>query len=272
MPGFEFENDATYTMPFHFGPMTEGWDPLEKVAHYEDVLVFAVRFLTDGAAVSSYLPPGFSVTEPAVLTVRYLQYVGSDFLAGGGYNVVGVDVSARFEGDEDRLEGDYALVLWENHGHAVITGREFGGAPKLMVDVPPHWSIDGRSGWHASENGTRLMEGEVWDLQPVPAELAKPMADQLRDRPWMGWKYVPSISGRSADVSYPTLMRARLDELKEVRAGRGSVRFFETAFKQAPQSFRAASALAKLPLVQEAGAFMLRGSISLLFGESRPLR
>ena len=51
------------------------------------------------------------------------------FLAGGGYDLMGVNVAVFFNGERGQVKGDYALVLWEDNGSPIIRGREILGLP-----------------------------------------------------------------------------------------------------------------------------------------------
>ena len=268
MSNFEFEPGKSYVMPVHFGPLVPGWDGL--TVHYERAVGLVFAGPIDRSAVSPYLPPGYTATDPAILSVRYLQLSGCVGLAGGGYNVVAVDVSARFDGEQDHLEGDYALMQWESHSAPVIAGRELVGAPKIVADIPDFWSLGGTKGWYLSENGNRLAEGEVSQLQKLGTEETKTLSAQIQSRPWLAWKHIPTPDGVGTDVSYPTLLVSRLD-VKEAWSGRGKVRFFETSFDKTPQNHRVTAALAKLPIPEEGEAMMIEGSLDLPIDEWRRL-
>jgi acetoacetate decarboxylase len=268
MAKFEFEPGKSYYMPVHFGPLTPGWDGM--TVHYERAVGLVFAGAIDRAAVSPYLPPGFTATDPTILSVRYLQLSGCVSLAGGGYNVVAVDVSARFDGERDHIEGDYALMQWESLGAPVIGGRELVGAPKLIANIPPFWSLGGTKGWYLSENATRLAEGEVWQLEKLGAEETQALSAQIQSRPWLAWKHIPTPDGTGTDVSYPTLLVSRLSVQKAWR-GRGKVRFFETSFTQTPENSRITAVLAKLPIPEEGDALMVEGSLDLPIYEWRRL-
>jgi acetoacetate decarboxylase len=269
MPSFEFEPGKSYYMPIHFGPLVPGWDGL--TVHYERAVGLVFAGPIDGSAVSPYLPPGYTVTDPATLSVRYLQLSGCVGLAGGGYNVVSVDVSARFDGEQDHLEGDYALMQWESLSAPVIAGRELVGAPKLVADIPAFWSLGGTKGWYVSENSARLAEGEVSQLQKLGKGETQALSKQLQSRPWLAWKHIPTPDGTGTDVSYPTLLSSRLS-VTEAWSGRGKVRFFETSFEQTPQNSRISAVLAKLPIPEEGEAMMVEGSLDLPIYEWRRLK
>ena len=265
---FEFEEGQPYIMPAHFGPVTQGWDG--NVAHYEDNTALTILYVTERDAVEPLLPPGFLATDPPVVSVSFVMCRGVDFMAGGGYNLVAVNVSARFEGKRDKAEGNFALVLWENEFMPIVVGREILGAPKLMADIPDAWMRDGKKGFTVSENGTLLFEGEVSDLQELSDEPLRAMVAQMEGQIWMGWKYVPSCDLKGADVSHATALPSD-GEIKEAWMGQGNIIFHETAWEKAPMSYRIVNALRELPIVQYQGGIVTRGWQNLLIREQRPM-
>ncbi len=267
--GFRFEKGAPYVMPAHFGPARQGWDG--KRAHYEDNTALTVLYTTNPTEAARLLPPGFSVAEPAVVSVSFVMCRGVDFMAGGGYNLVAVNLAARFRGKHDRVDGNFSLVLWENDFFPIVLGREVLGAPKLFGTIPDAWSRSGRRGFTVSEYGTLLLEGELWDLRRLDDPEREALAAQVEGQVWMGWKYIPSCDLRGADASFPTILPAR-GEIREAWMGQGKVTFHENPWERAPLSSRVVNALARLPVVESLGGVATRGWQDLLISEQRPLR
>ena len=90
--GFAFEQGRPYIMPAHFGSATQGWDGTR--AHYADNTALTVMYATDPGRASRLLPPGFVVADPAVVSVSFVMCRGVDFMAGGGYNLIAVNLAA----------------------------------------------------------------------------------------------------------------------------------------------------------------------------------
>ena len=99
-------------------------------------------------------------------------------------------------------------------------GREVLGAPKLMADIPDAWSRDDKRGFHISENGTRLLEGEVSGLSKLDDDALQAMLAQLEGNIWMGWKHIPSCDLKGADYSCATALPAKA-EIREAWLGQG---------------------------------------------------
>ncbi len=266
--GFEFEKGKPYIMPAHFGSADEGWDG--KVAHYEDNTAITILYETERDAVSPLLPPGFSAADPPIVSVSFVMCRGVDFMAGGGYNLVAVNVSATFEGKRDKASGNFALVLWENDFMPIVVGREVLGAPKLMAHIPDAWMRDGRRGFSASENGALLLEGEVSGLAKLDDDGIKAMTAQVEGQIWMGWKYMPSCDLKGSEVCHATALPARA-EIKEAWMGQGEIEFHEVAWENAPMSSRVVNKLRKLPIVQYQAGVLTRVTQDLLISEQYPM-
>lgn len=266
--GFEYEMGQPYLMPGHFGPVSMGWDG--TVAHYEDNTALSILYVTERKAVEDILPPRFVVTDPPIVSVTFSMCRGVDFMAGGGYNLVTVDVTARYEGRRDTAEGTFCLVYWGNKFYPVVLGREVMGIPKIHANVPDGWMRDGRRGFMVSENGSLLLEGEAWELSKLSDEELQALAKQNRGRVWMGWKYVPSCDFQKPDVSHATALPANRN-LKEAWKGQGKIIFHEVAWEKTLLSCRVINALRKLPVLHYQGAIMTRGSLDLLIHEQHAM-
>jgi hypothetical protein len=259
--GFEFEKGKPYVMPAHFGPSDMGWDG--EIAHYEDNTAITIIYTTDPESASALLPPGFSVTDPAIVSVSFVMCRGVDFMAGGGYNLVAVNLSATFEGKRDQAVGNFALVLWENEFMPIVVGREVLGAAKLMADIPDAWIRGDRHGFSVSESGTRLLEGEVSGLTRLNDDALKMMAADTEGQVWMGWKYFPSCDLKGASLSHATALPARV-ETKEAWLGKGELTFHDVPWEKAPMSSRIVSRLKELPILEYQASVLTRGSQDLL--------
>ena len=266
--GFEFEKNQPYVMPAHFGPSTAGWDG--KVAHYEDNTALTVLYVTERDAVDALLPPGFSATDPPVVSVSFVMCRGVDFMAGGGYNLVAVNVSARFEGKRDQAKGNFALVLWENSFMPIVVGREVLGAPKLMADIPDAWIRDAKRGFAVSDNGTLLLEGELSNLAKLDDEALKALVAQMEGQIWMSWKYIPSCDLQGADVSNATALPSD-GEIREAWMGQGKITFHDVAWENAPMSFQVIRALRELPIVEYQAGVMTKSWQNLLIHKQYPM-
>src|SRR4051794_11667650 len=112
---YTFLPGSMYRMPTHFGSATgprRGPDG-QGFACESSPKTTAVSFLTDRQALEAHMPPGFSVGADPIVTVTATYMTEIDWLAGRGYNVLGVSWPAVFRGERDQVSGSFLSVLWE---------------------------------------------------------------------------------------------------------------------------------------------------------------
>lgn len=264
---FEIDPRSSYMMPAHFGPRplspkSSGW--------YRDVTMMVVPFLTDRDKLAAYLPAPYEVAENAVVTVTYACNRKVDWLAGHGYNLVGVSAAAVFRGEKETLEGNYTLVMWENLTDPILTGRELQGIPKVYADIQDHSVIDGR--WHtsASHFGHKILDLAISDLRdPSPEEVeAYSRGTEGKDHP-LAWRYLPGISGFGESVSEPTTFPSETT-LSEIQVGQGQVDWSHLSWEQNPTQFHIVNALADLPVLAGLPAMVAKGSTNLILPDRMP--
>ena len=92
----------------------------------------STSYVTDKDALAVLLPPGFEPADEPVVTVFYQKRDKVNFLAGGAYNLMGVNVAVFFNGERDQVKGNYALMLWEDNGSPIgITAPLFWSGASL---------------------------------------------------------------------------------------------------------------------------------------------
>lgn len=268
---FEFDPKGRYMMPAHFGsPRIEG----APSGWYHDVTTMNVSYLTDREKLATYLPAPFSVADEALITVTYACSKKIDWLAGHGYNLISVNAAAVFDGEEDKLEGTFALVIWENLADPILTGRELTGIPKIFADIPEHTIVDGQ--WHcnASHFGNPILEMTIGNLVPPTQEqiIAAQKDQEGKDNP-MGWKYIPAVGGFGPSISEPTTFPSE-NVITEAFVGEGRIEWNQLTWEQNPTQFHIVNALADLPIVEYRPAIVSKGSTNLFLPErwSRVLR
>jgi hypothetical protein len=253
--GFTFESGEAYVMPGHFGPRTA-----EDDGRYDEVTSSVIVCTTDGDRAAALLPPGFELTDPPTMIVVHAENRGVHFMAGRGYNLVLVNLACRFRGEQDTIEGSYALAMWEDEFMPVVLGREFIGAPKFVADVPVASIGEGRRRFTVSEFGTKLMDGEISELVPLGDEETAQIEQQFNERSWMGWRLLPTPDARGVEVSYPTLIDVDRT-LDAAWLGEGAVSFHAVTRDQAPVSHLVATTLAQLPVIETQAAIVTHGTL-----------
>ena len=135
----KLDPNKNYLMPAHFGPRytgkkTSGW--------YHDVTTMMVSYVTDREALLKLLPDCFDVPEMPIITVAYACNKKIDWLAGHGYNLIGVHASVIYKGEKEKMVGSYTLVMWENLTDPILAGREMQGISKIYADIPDHSMVN----------------------------------------------------------------------------------------------------------------------------------
>ena len=137
---YTFQPDQMYRMPTHFGPATgPRRGPGGRKFLCEDnpkSTTIKVSFLSNAKQIEALLPPGFTLHGDPVVTVSATYMKEIEWLAGRGYNVLGVTIPARFSGQNDQAVGPFLTVLWENLADPIITGREELGFSKIYCELP----------------------------------------------------------------------------------------------------------------------------------------
>jgi acetoacetate decarboxylase len=187
----------------HFMPLISGGFNVESGIYRESQSI-SIQFETKLNNISKVLPDCYKPTERTVVSASFSYNNGVDFMAGGGYNIGSISVPAKFQGEEDNVEGSYVVVMYEDKTYPIILGREFLGVPKVYGDISPVKILpDGRIRCEVSVWGHLLFGIEV--------ELSSKLSDQVIESmnkdpsggsPMLGYKYIPSIDG-PPDCAYP---------------------------------------------------------------------
>ena len=260
---FKFEDNKCYRMPAHFGG--EVFDP-EAKAIYHDVVTLDFRYTTDGDRLADYLPEGFELTKPELI-VQFQQCRQVDWMAGSYYNLIWVAAPVRFNGQQDRLDGSFALVIWENKTTPILTGREMG-LPKIYADIEDLHIIDETYRTRVGYEGNAFLHMEMTGPRPLDEQQVKTLQGDVNS---FGWRYVQRIGGPGAEVSQPTHFLSRF-EPTSAWAGSGSLKWTTLTWEQHPMQWHIIKALAELPMIEMTSVTMTQGSAILSDSRGRVLR
>lgn len=264
---FSFNPNKEYHMPGFFGPRAQGINS----RRYNDVTKITVCYLTDAKKLAQYIPAPFEVAEIPMVIVEYSCAKEVDWLAGRGYNMIGVNAAVKFNGKEDQLEGALALVMWESLTDPILTGREIKGVPKIYADIPDHQVINGEWRANASHFSNRIVQITAGDLTALTSEqIVEAKKSVAGKNHWMGWKYIPNPDGVGAAISHPTLFPTEF-ETTEAWTGKGTVEWEHLTWEQNPTQYHIVNALAELPNLGVVYSAVSKGS-SVLEPEGRPVR
>ena len=264
----EIDTHGYYRMPLIMGAQWVGETPRFL---YQQTEVVALQYFTDPDAIRALLPYCYKLGKEPIVTVLFGYNNGLDFMAGGGYSLAAVQVSTRFEGEQDQVEGDYILVMFENQAWPMICGREDLGIPKLYADISPIKIYPDRS---------LRCEASYWGHLLFSLELSPPKKQNkivklvakkmINSRPWLAYKYIPSLDG-PPDADYPTISYNDTDIDDLWFAKKGKVNFGNATNNEIGQIKILIDALKTLPILHVKQALHFQGSAVLRYDLSRRL-
>lgn len=259
-------------MPTHFGttvsprqrPDGGAWD-------HSDFRTTSYRaaFESDPSQLEKLIEPPLEL-DGTTVSVEFAYYENIAWLAGRGYDVLGVEIPVRFNGEIDDVAGSLMLVLWENMAEPIMTGREELGIPKIFCEIPPPRQVDDQVICEASWCG-HLFARMCFQRDGTDPPSAEP-------RELLAHKYFPSTQWGEADASYITGSGTGPDgpgngmESLEAVGGKATIEFFPTEWEQMPTQHSIVEGLRSLKqrTVLPGGMSRLRGWDS--FANARVLR
>ena len=258
---YKLDPNAMYRMPTHFGPRT-GPRRRPDGATFDcrnnpRATIFSLSFLTDAAQLARFLPPGFALNGEPVVTVSASYITEIEWLAGRGYNTLGVSFPARFEGTVDQVSGNFLAVLWENLTDPILTGREELGFSKIYCELPAPRYLRDQHHIAAAWLGFKFLDITITNLREPSAQEFAELAAAPADASTLHYKYVPRTGDwGSADAAYPVLTPAETPNRRvlERRIGQGSLVFHRARWEDMPTQYNIVNAFADLEIREYRGA------------------
>lgn len=266
MGRFRFEDDYRYSMPAHFG----GRQYVSSNTTYRDVTNLVVQYRTEKEAIDAHVPEALEVTDPTI-TVAFVMNRGVEWMAGGVYNLVAVNVPVRFDGEVDHVEGGFSLVVWENKVTPILPGREATGIPKLGAQIEDARYLDGRFMAEAAYEGNTFLAMSLEEEEPLAQTAIDEMNEASKEADWLGWRYIPNVSGPGAALNHATTYPQGM-VIESAVTCRGSLEWKRLTWEQAPTQAHILDALAGLPILEVTSALVTRGESLLLGDKARALR
>ena len=249
--------DRCYTMPT-CGTFRDPCPWEHGGMRYGHVTSLTVRFLTDRDVVEACLPEPFEVDAEPMVSVTLQQCRDVDWLAGRGYNLVGVDVASVFNGANDRnVHGGYCVVMWEDMCEPIIGGREHSGVPKIYADIDFHRGDDDGMRCQVSRFSHEFLSFAISDLDRIPDAQCRAMEQARKAYSWMNYKYIPRLENDGADVAYVTVYPSSGQIVSSYR-GTAAIEFCPATFCQVPTQHEVISFLASLPVLEIEGGILTR--------------
>ena len=257
---YEFDADAMYRMPTHFGPRTgprrgpdgRRFDNRDSPRSSN----YSVTFLGEAEQLDQLLPPGFELAGEPLVTVSANYMTEIEWLAGRGYATLGLSFPARYRGTRDDVTGQFLTVLWENLTDPIITGREELGFSKIYCELPTPTSLRGEHHITASWLGFRFLDMRIGNLAaPEPAPSSSPAASPSAGT--LHYKYMPRTGEwGTADSVYAVLTPAETPNRRvlEHYVGEGELRFHAARWEDMPTQYNIVNAFAGLTIREYRGA------------------
>lgn len=307
---YKLQPGRMYMMPTHFGPAAgprqcpdgRRFDGLDSPR----TTSYSVSFLTRPEQLEVLLPEGFRLAEDPVVTVTVSYMTEIEWLAGRGYNTLGVSFPAEYRGKRDRARGPFLAVLWENLADPILTGREQLGFSKIYCAIPPPTMVNGETRCTADWLGFRFMEMNLAEMGTPPAATAEPpeasaekptsvaeapaasaeapaAAAEAPAAPADGdeltgtlhYKYIPRTGEwNEADAEYAVLTPSATPNRRVTaqRSGQGSVRFHRAEWRDLPTQYHIVNAFAGLEQVAFRGASIVESVGGKDLSDQRILR
>jgi hypothetical protein len=278
--GYQFKPGLQYLMPTHFGPMAGPRQAPDgsRWTLPDDRIKESYAITVEGRAreLEALLPEGFVLDGAPELTVAFSYQTNIGWLAGRGYNMLGVTIPARYEQGAILARGPFLLVLWENLADPIITGREQLGYSKVYCELPEPRSGHGAVVCTASWMGHWFMELQVAGLETREVtQRASARASGNEITGTMHLMYLPRVGALTDSglvESVITSSSAIKESVLAEQQGSGTLRILPTTWNDMPTQYHIVEGLRNLTLNASGRVIYrrVRGSGDLL--EQQPLR
>ena len=275
---YTFKKNRMYRMPTHFGPICgprqgPNGRQFANVAT-PNVTSLAVSFKTPAQPLEAFLPPGFEIDGEPIVTVRASYISDIEWLAGRGYNTLGVSFPATFTGKQDVVHGNFLLVLWENLADPIITGREELGFSKIYCELPEPRYIQGVTHCIASWMGFKFLDLTLSNMKQLSSTDINNRRQNQRSTGTLHYKYQPRTGDwGTPDVVYPTFTPSAGSNsvIKEMWAGDGVVQFHKATWEDLPTMFNIVNAFHTLEILEYSDATITKSVGGKDLGDQRIL-
>lgn len=246
----KFITNERYRMPVFFGPSCSprrGPDNSRFDYASSPRTVATVNFLTEAKFLEDLLPPGFSLVGDPIVSVDHFMLQDVPWLAGRGYNALGVRFPARYKGKKDQAQGPLLLILWENLTDAILTGRDELGYSKLFADLPAPSVFGENREYTASWEGHQFFRMKLSNLHANEPTPSTPNDGILH------YRYIPKVNNVGEhDIAQAVLTPSGgfTQTTEEFLKGDGHVEFLPTTWEQMPAQYHIINALAALPQLE----------------------
>jgi len=280
---YKFQPGKMYMMPTHFGPsMGPRQGPEGRTFKCKDnpkTTSISVNFLTNREQLEELLPERFEVGAEPVVSVSASYMKEIEWLAGRGYNILGVSFPVVFNGKRDRAEGGFLTVLWENLCDPILTGREQLGFSKIYCELPEPTVLHGETCCIASWLGFKFMNMKLTNMVSAPLNSSLSSATEKPNdgvlKGTLHYKYMPRTGEWDcADVGHAVLTPAEGSNsvIKEKWQGDGTVEFHRARWEDLPTQYHIVNTLQELEIKEYRGASIVKSIGGKDLSDQRILR
>ena len=262
---YQLDPDEMYRMPTHFGPRAgprRGPDGRRFECRDNPYSTnYSLSFLSSSTQLERFLPPCFALDGEPVVTVSATYMTEIEWLAGRGYNTLGVSFPVSFEGEVDKLSGNFLTVLWENLTDPILTGREELGFSKIYCELPTPTSLRGQHHVTASWLGFKFLDITIDDLREQPREEIDLLSSGQGGAGVLHYKYIPRTGEwGAADAAYAVFTPAETPNRRilERHVGAGRLQFHRARWEDMPTQYNIVNALAGLQIREYRGASLTK--------------
>ena len=259
---FKFEKKP-YFMPVSFSGEEEHGISDTSFHAPADINVISLTYETDREVLESFIPECYELLEPYV-NIKFCEFFNCSWMAGKGYTLINISCPVHYKGERDDLDGDFVLVMFENHADPIVGGRDSMGYAKYFAEIPMIQELDGKFTCRASAWGKPFLEMTVdTNIKASEEDIAEIMKVEGRAKGKFQYKYIPRVREKDepfeenyteADCSYPTVLppfekpEGYPYELgaSESESGMGSIELTETTWEDWPHGYRIGKALSTL--------------------------
>lgn len=262
---YKFQAGKMYRMPTHFGPSLgpRQGEESRKFINLDSpkMTVMSVSFLTNREQLEELLPEGFLIRAEPVVTVE-IQYITEiEWLAGRGYNTLGVSFPVVFTGKKDHAVGNFLTVLWENLTDPILTGRDELGFSKIYCEIPAPRIYQEQIHCSASWMGFKFMDLKIENLKQLSSEELLGTANKQSSDGILHYKYIPKTGEwGEADLSYAVLTPYDIPNrvVREMWKGEGTVQFHKATWEDLPTQCNIVNTFHNLEIKGYRGATMVK--------------
>jgi acetoacetate decarboxylase len=261
----KLEKGGTYFMPVGFGQ-----SPPHAAGVFDDVWTGVINYRSDKDLLAAFLPEPFQPADDPIVSVVYQRCLGVNILNGGGYNLMGVNLAAVFEGQRDHLAGAFCLILWENQTVPIIRGRELLGIPKIFADVSDPEKREDKWLVRVTDAERTLIEMDLAEGRELTDEEVRKLNRPRDDDHWFGWRYIPRVNGIGAALSEPQSIGIENTFVSAYEAD-GEIRYGAGKWDAHPGAQDILGGLRRLKIKEYLGGQIRQGSVAVTRAKHRVL-